>query len=87
MGWRDVTFIVVVYDAQWFLAVTKIVHVASCMGNIDLRARSLMLQKHMVVHKREKPIRASCCLVGHFLTTGAFNQTIDIRVIIILEHR
>ena len=24
-----------VYDAQWFLAVTKIVHVASCMGNID----------------------------------------------------
>ena len=42
MSHFELKFIVVVYDAQWFLAVTKIVHVASCMGNIDLRARSLL---------------------------------------------
>ena len=41
MSHFELKFIVAVYDAQWFLAVTKIVHVASCMGNIDLRARSL----------------------------------------------
>ena len=44
-------------------------------------------ETYMVVHKREKPKRASCCLVGHCLTAGAFNQTLDIRVTIILEHR
>ena len=41
MSHFELKFIVVVYDAQWFLAVTKTVQVASCMGNIDLRARSL----------------------------------------------
>ena len=35
MSHLELKFIDVVYDARWYLAVTKIVHV---VGNIDLRA-------------------------------------------------
>ena len=47
----------------------------SALSNFAL---NVMLKKHnMVIHKQDKPIiiRASCCLVGHCLTTGAFDQT------------
>ena len=35
-------------------------------------ALNVMLQKHMVIHKRDKPNKS---LVRHCLTTGAFDQT------------
>ena len=36
MSHFELKFIVMVYDARWYLAVTKI---DSCLGNIDLRAQ------------------------------------------------
>ena len=75
MSHFELKFIVVVYDARWYLAVTKIVHVVgdgistrqsmcicffgrSCKICSLYFALNVMLQKHIVIHKRDKPIKS-----------------------------